>query len=151
SPPRISEPTCMPALPSTVRRPADIPAPIHLTRLQSPSTTTCRSAESPATAKNSPKGSCRLPWCTGRRAISSTLLPASWSGTTHPASTGTVVEARYLSRSIACPLRRQQLVQVQMERPQLAAVVAGGDAEHAGAARRPQANPRRLLDRGQIQ
>src|SRR5438270_4194546 len=44
----------------------------------------------------------------------------------------------------------QQLVQMQVKRPQVAAVVAGGDSPYAGPAGRPDACPHRRLHCRQI-
>src|SRR6185369_1187705 len=46
--------------------------------------------------------------------------------------------------------RLKQLVQVQVEGAELAAVVAGGDAQDAGTAGGPHADAGRLLDAGQV-
>src|SRR5438093_645582 len=43
----------------------------------------------------------------------------------------------------------EEFVQVQMERPELAAVIARGDLQHPWPARGSHADARRLLDRGE--
>src|SRR5262245_42571808 len=140
-----------------VRRPVVMPAPIHLTRLQSPSIRISPSSASPSIAKNSTSGTCVLPCWIGRARISASDLPERWSGVRHSASTGTVVVPWYFNRSMAVPRGPwgrstcQQLMKMEMERPQVAAVVTGGNPHHPRPARRPHADAGGFLHRGQVE
>src|SRR5439155_24570185 len=140
-------------------RPLDMFAPIHFTRLQSPSMRMCLSPASPATEKNSPSGAEALPCCTGSLAISAADLPARLSGVTASASTGIVVVALYFSVSIASPkptdgipwvTSPHQLMQMQMHRPQRAPIIPGRDAHHARPARGANAGAHGLLHGGLV-
>src|SRR5262249_23690346 len=81
-------------------RPPGMPAPIILTREQSPSSTTSPSLASPPISKNSPSGTCVLPCWTRRDPISAGDLPARVWGGMHSASIGMVVGARYFRISM---------------------------------------------------